>query len=242
RRVRTKAAAYVAPTAAMAEILRSRVAPELVTLAPLGVSVPPQARVVLKAPDTSIALAVIGGGRDVPAYRGVLTALSPLVAGAPQIQIVLELRGPRQHEIWQIARQLELLAHLSTLEDAASYRALLTRCDVMIQPETDGEVRSLLLEAMASGLPVVAGAHRALDLLRDGDTASVVVGQDPEAWTQRLRDLVEHPDEARRLGLAGRECVAQQHRSSTQCAALYQTFEAMRSGGAYPFSARSATG
>ena len=64
----------------------------------------------------------------------------------------------------------------------------------------------VLLEASASGLPVVAGdSGGAPETVREGVTGHVVGGRDTGALADALAGLLADPDRARRMGAAGRE-------------------------------------
>jgi phosphatidylinositol alpha-1,6-mannosyltransferase len=64
----------------------------------------------------------------------------------------------------------------------------------------------VLLEASASGLPVVAGdSGGAPETVREGVTGHVVGGRDTGALTEALAGLLADPDRARQMGAAGRE-------------------------------------
>jgi glycosyltransferase involved in cell wall biosynthesis len=86
-------------------------------------------------------------------------------------------------------------------------------------------VRSLLLEAMAIGLPVIARADDALDMLVDDQTALLVADDDAEQWGQRLEFLVANPAEAQALGSRARERISSAYRSSDQVARLLEAIE-----------------
>lgn len=230
-------AGYIVPTRPMAEAMRQRVDPGLVCLVPPGVAAPPEPRTILPDPERSIALAVIGGGRDVLAYRALLGGLTRIVRRRPQTHIILELAGPREHEIWRYARHLELLENTSAITDASQHRALLTRCDALLMPERYGELRSIMLEAMVYGMPVVAADDPFLDMLVEGESASIVPAAEPEEWAHRLEHLLGNPEAARSLGLSARERTASRHRSTDHVAHLLETFERIVRGGAFPFDA-----
>ncbi|MCP3904533.1 MAG: glycosyltransferase family 4 protein [Planctomycetes bacterium] len=233
-------AGYVAPTTPMAQALGERVDPELVCVVPPGVGLPVEPRMVLEDPERSVALAVLGGGRDVPAYRALLTGLSGVIRRMPQVQVFLELDGPNDHEIWRHARRLELLENISSFTDVAQHRALLTRCDVLLMPEQYGELRSILLEAMSFGMPVIASADAFIDMLVDGETASIVGRPDPEEWNRHLIRLLTDPAAARELGAGARERIATGHRSSDQVRELVSVLKRIVTGEVYPFEAAEA--
>lgn len=234
-RTAPRLAAYIVPTEPIAEALRQRVGAELVSVVPLGVLVPTETQAPLADPEKAIALAIIGTGRDIAAYRAMLTGLSRLTREFPQIQACLELRGPSEHEIWRHARRLDLLGHISAIVDAALHRPLLTGCDVLIAPERIGHVRSVLLQAMAVGMPLVVGEDPFLDMLVPDQTAIVIREADPEEWATQLRRLLAEPQLAHNLGASAREWVASRHRVSDQVSKLMAAFEQVLSGGAHTF-------
>jgi hypothetical protein len=226
-------AALVAPTAALADALGEQIGRDLVCCVPLGVAIPPRPREIFG--ESPVALAVIGGGRDVPAYRAMLGGLSRLSHDGPPIQAFVELRGPYEHEIWRHARRLDLLDSISAIGDANHHRSLLTCCDALVVPERFGEIRSLRFEAMASGIPVIASHDPYLDMLTDGVNAEVVAEPDTEAWARGLRRLVSDPDHARALGEAGRAQVTERNRTRTQISRLSEILSRVATGGTYAF-------
>lgn len=231
-----RVAGYVCPTEPIAEALRQRVPSDLVSLVPVGVELPETPRRVLEDPAASIALAIIGSGHDVAAHKAMLTGLSRLVQEFPQIQMCIELRGPQEHEIWRHARRLDLLGHISGIVDAARHRQLLTGCDILVVPERSGQVRSLVFQAMALGMPVIASEDPSLDMLIDDRTAIIVREADPEEWADQIRRLVTTPELAARLGESARAWVAARNRAEDQVSRLASAFEQVISGGAHTFS------
>ena len=224
---------YITPTPTLASKLGRRVERDLVSMVPMGVSVPREPRNVLAERENAIGLAVIGGGRDTSAYESLLAALSRIVREWPQVQIVLELRGPRAHEIWRQARRLDLLSHISTISDAAHHRSLLTRCDGLLIPERSGEMNSLILDAMAMGLPVVANEDANLDMLCPEAGTRLLDDPSPDSWYRNISTLIKNPEDARAAGMKGRDLVARRYRSIDQVERLMQTFEMTMSGGSY---------
>jgi len=229
--------AFVAPTRPLADALRETVDPNLVCHVPHGVAIAKQSWPVFQDSDRPVALAVVGSGRDVTSYRALLGGYSRLVRDNYAVHAFIELRGPQQHEIWRYARRLDILGSISTITDAARFRSLITQCDALVLPERYGEVRSLVLDAMAMGLPVVAADDPFLDMLIAEETALLVDEAEPDAWAVQLRKLLSSPDFAQKLGLAGREYVQQHHRSSRQISALLEMFNRLIHGETIDYSA-----
>ncbi len=224
-------AGYVVPSRGIADVLRRRMDASLVNLVPMGIAAPVQAGQILEDAGQSVGLAVIGQANDVAAYESLLRGVSAAAQARPQLQLFLELRGPREHEIWRVAERLDLLGSISTIAHASPYRSLLTHCDVLLIPDSGGELRSMMLEAMALGMPVIARQDPALDILVDGQTAWLLRRGVPEEWQSAVLDAVGRPEAAREIGLRGRQAVLREHRSSDQVSRLISSLETLLGSG-----------
>jgi glycosyltransferase involved in cell wall biosynthesis len=82
------------------------------------------------------------------------------------------------------------------------YRALSLVVLPSLQPEPFGIV---LIEAMATGLPVIATDHGGpREVCVDGETGLLVPPNDPDRLADAMRWMLDHPDRARAMGQAGR--------------------------------------
>ncbi len=230
-------AAYIAPTLPIAEALRLRVDSDLVSYVPAGVAIAPQPQHIFENAEGSVAIAILGKACELGVYRAMLDALARLSKRYPQLQLFLELPTSRSHEIWRHAQRVGLLPRLSAMGHASDHRQLITRCDLALLPECGGVVRSVLLELLARGIPVVATADPWFDFLIEGETAAIVSGLDVDEWDKRIAALIEHPEMARAHGLKARDWVAANRPSSAQAAALIDTLTQAVSGSALPFVA-----
>lgn len=229
-------AAYIAPTRALREVLSQQIDPALVSTVPMGIAIPARRKPIFGDPSQCVSIAVVGGGRDVPAYRAMLGGLSRVNREYPQLQIFLELRGPNQHDIWRYAQKLKLLDRISAIRDASPHRRLLTQCDMMLIPERYGELYSIVLDGMANGMVVIASNDPMLEMLRHEDTARLAEQDTPEEWAQIIRRTIQDPEEARELGSRARTCVAEHHSTNVQVNALMDVLEGVVTGGTYSFA------
>jgi glycosyltransferase involved in cell wall biosynthesis len=142
-----------------------------------------------------------------------LAALPELLARSPETHWVLAGAGDRLEE-WR--RKAEAMAggkrvHFpgAVLRDALPdlYRA----ADLFVLPavhDARGNVDGLpnvILEAMATGLPVVASGISGIPLaVADGETGILVPERDPAALAAALAALLADPDRRRALGRSGR--------------------------------------
>jgi glycosyltransferase involved in cell wall biosynthesis len=144
-------------------------------------------------------------------FHILMEALPELLASNPQAHVVLAGGGdllPRfQEEALRFPGRLHLPGPVlrDTLPDL--YRA----ADLFVLPavhDARGNVDGLpnvILEAMASGLPVVASGISGIPLaVEDGETGLLVPEKDPEALTAALHRLLSAPGLAREMGERGR--------------------------------------
>lgn len=166
---------------------------------------------------TGIPLQVVAVGRLVPkkGFADLLAALGLLARrGVPwRAEIVGE--GPLLGDLQRQAAEAGLgnLTFKGPLQQA-QVRALLLRADVCVLPcvvAPDGDVDGIpvsLMEAMASGCPVVATRVSGIpELIEDGVSGLLVPPGNPPALADALQRLVEEPELAARLSAAGREKV-----------------------------------
>jgi phosphatidylinositol alpha-1,6-mannosyltransferase len=144
----------------------------------------------------------------------VIEALPPLLADHPDLAYLVVGSGPREAALRRRARELGLgdrVVFAGAVPDAELPRIYnLARVFVMpsrfIRRKATIEGFGLVyLEAGASGLPVIAGtAGGATDVVRDGENGLLVDPESPAAIGAAIRRLLEHPEEARRMGERGR--------------------------------------
>jgi glycosyltransferase involved in cell wall biosynthesis len=121
----------------------------------------------------------------------------------------LWLIGGVEDEMRPALARYEGLFELKGFVPHAQLPALLTQCSVYVQPSLEEGLAKVLLEAMASGLPVVATTNTgAEDVVREGVDGFVVPIRDPEALAERLTRLADDEEARRRMGASAAERVA----------------------------------
>jgi glycosyltransferase involved in cell wall biosynthesis len=99
------------------------------------------------------------------------------------------------------SQYLTLLGHVAHRDIPSVYQA----ADVFVMPSLVEGLSLTILEAMASGIPVIVTPNTgALDLVTDGEHGFVVPIRDPEAIAERLDHLYRDRDRCSNLGQAAR--------------------------------------
>ncbi len=220
-------AGFVAATEPLREAIVRQVGEAFpVWTIPLGVYVAQQRP--SQSTDTRILCAVVSGtGEPDEDYEALFAAMRELIDDHPHLQFFLDGQRGEQHGLWQMAKRMRLLENVSLVPRRLGHRELLIKADVLIQPQATGRARTLTLQAMAAGLPVLAKADPWIDDLVDGTTAWLASSADAGTWAKLLRRVIEAPKDTWELGERARAWVAQRHQPSAQVRATVDLYRQM---------------
>ena len=124
-------------------------------------------------------------------------------------------------------RRLGLGLRLHLAGERDDVPALLPGLDVFAMTSLYEGLPCAVVEAMQCGLPVVATAVNGTpEVVIDDVTGLLIPPARPLACAAALRRMLEHPDDARRLGDAGRRAVAGRFDAGTAAAALGGVYDA----------------
>ncbi|HEY3570211.1 MAG TPA: glycosyltransferase [Thermoanaerobaculia bacterium] len=165
----------------------------------------------LGIPDAAPLLLGVGRMATKKGFQVLMEILPSLLGGNPELRVVLAGGGDLLDRFREAARPWGAQVHFpgpvlrDTLPDL--YRA----ADLFVLPAVhDGRgnvdgLPNVILEAMASGLPVVASGISGIPLaVEDGRTGRLVPEKDPEALLAALRELLADPARMRGMGESGR--------------------------------------
>ena len=169
------------------------------------------------SPDRDAFCAVVSGnGVFDHQYQALLEALTAVRTNHPTAQFFFDGQSADQHTLWQWAQRFDLLANISMVPHRLGHREVMLRADALIHPQAMHRSRTLTLQAMARGVPVLALQDPWLDYLIDDQTAWVVEKPDAQTWAALIENLITSPDRRNRLTRTARQWVARTHLASTQ--------------------------
>jgi glycosyltransferase involved in cell wall biosynthesis len=168
-----------------------------------------------------------------------LLAFSRLLADVPDARLVMVGGGPLLASSYQLADALGIrdavdfagyLSHEALAERMRGARAFVQHS--IIAPSGDSEGMPVaILEAGASGLPVVATRHGGIpDAVIDGETGLLVDEGDVDAMADRMRRLALDPALAARLGAQARVHIAQHFEMSDTVGRLWGVLQLAMAG------------
>ncbi|OGL15643.1 MAG: hypothetical protein A3K12_13570 [Candidatus Rokubacteria bacterium RIFCSPLOWO2_12_FULL_71_19] len=144
----------------------------------------------------------------------------------PGLRLVVVGDGPQRAVLEAEAERLGLRGAARFLGERADIPELLAAMDVFVHPSESEGHPNAVLEAMASGLPVIAAAIPGVDeLVRDGETGVLVPPGDPAELARAIGALLDRPDLAGELGLAGQALIARQFDVTTMVWRFEEVYE-----------------
>lgn len=133
-------------------------------------------------------------------------ALGLLRAHHPQARLTIAGTGPEEATLRRLVASLGLgdAVRLVGRLDRDAVAALYRDADIALNPSTVDNMPNSVLEALASGVPVIStdvGGVRYI--VQDGTTALLVPSRDPDAIARAARRLLDNPGLAMALARAG---------------------------------------
>jgi len=179
-------------------------------------------------------LVVTGNGTFDQAYDKLLLGLADVIAEHRQLQVFLDGRGKDQHKLWRAARKRGLLSNISFVPHRVGHRDLMLHADMLLQPQARGDARSLTLQAMAQGIPIVAQIDPWLDYLVDAQTARLLDEPNADRWSSVLCELLADQEQMAYLSRRGREWIDEYHIPAKQVQQILGVYRKL-AGESIPF-------
>jgi glycosyltransferase involved in cell wall biosynthesis len=143
-----------------------------------------------------------------------LEAVALLNARGSNVRLKIVGSGPQKEALQRQteALSLEAVVTFAGTKDEAGVAEALRHADLLVAPSLSEGLPVVIMEALASGVPVVASAVDGIpELVRDGETGCLVPPSDQQALADGVKQLLADPYLRQRMGDAGRQLVAKEY-------------------------------
>jgi glycosyltransferase involved in cell wall biosynthesis len=201
--------------AARGILLEEGLAAETIAVIPNGVEIgspwlPASAGRLSKQPRRKII--TVANLRPEKSHETLITAANLLAVAFPDLEFQIVGDGPRRAELEALVRSRRLEDRVRFLGHREDVGQLLGQADIFALPSRSEAFPNGAIEAMAAGLPVVAGAVGGLlDLIDHGRTGLLIEPGNADALAGALRWLLTNPAKASQLGEQARADVQQRY-------------------------------
>jgi sugar transferase (PEP-CTERM/EpsH1 system associated) len=140
-----------------------------------------------------------------------LRAVRLIASVMPEVRLDIVGDGSARPALEQLTDSLQLRGHVRFLGFRSDVSECLAQADLFVLSSLKEGISLTLLEAMATGLPIVAtdvGGNR--EVVSHGETGLLVPAQSPELLAAAIQTILGQPELARRMGAAGRQRVEAQ--------------------------------
>jgi len=156
---------------------------------------------------------IVGTAGRLVAVKDQLTlvkAFARLVHQSPEyadrLRLIIIGDGPLKEELWTAIEQEDITSKCWLAGNREEVAALLRVLDVFALPSISEGISNTLLEAMATGLPVIAtNVGGSPELVVDGKTGQLIPVSNVDALVSAINSYAAAPKRARAAGNAGRQ-------------------------------------
>ncbi|NLC35358.1 MAG: glycosyltransferase family 4 protein [Alcaligenaceae bacterium] len=177
-----------------------------------AVEFPPQTgqstlRAELKLAPNDIVVGCVSALRHKKGHRELIQAMAPLIAGRPNLHLVVVGDGsPVFEELQAQAQEAGLTRRVHLLGRRDDVPNLMEGFDIFAMATRQEASGTVFVEAGAMGVPVIGtNIDGVPEMMQDGVNGMLVPLDDIPALTQAIRRLVEDPELRQRMGQAGVE-------------------------------------
>lgn len=194
------------------------------------------ARETLGVPAEALVFGTVGRLVPVKDHATLLQAFAHVSRDRIDALLLVSGEGPLRAPLLARARELGVDDRVRFLGHRQDVETVLAALDVFVLSSVSEGLSNTILEAMASGLPVVATRVGGADeLVLDGETGLLVPPAAPDAMAAALRQLVANERGRRSMGTAARDRAEREFALSTMVErydTLYVDLATLNSGGA----------
>lgn len=166
-------------------------------------------RAALGLKKSAFVFAVVGSLIERKGHRTLLDAFARLaVAGGAQAALVVVGDGPEKSDLKRRCRQLGLEKRVFFLGHRDDVQRIMQDVDCLVVPSLMEGMPFVILEAMAAYKPVIASRIYGIpEVIVEGETGLLVPPARPKEFSAAMLRMLEHPEQARRMGERGRDRV-----------------------------------
>jgi glycosyltransferase involved in cell wall biosynthesis len=160
---------------------------------------------------------VVGTLKEQKGHRYLIEAVVPLISRTPRLHILIvgdgELRGRLEEQV----RASAIEEHVHFLGNRSDVPAILSASDAFVLPSLWEGLPMALIEAMASGLPVIATQVSGSQQVVEQDHSGILVPPgEVLPLCQAIEYLLTDPEQARQLGKSARQRIEEAYSARRQ--------------------------
>lgn len=173
-------------------------------------------------------IGIIARLSDVKGIDILIKAMSEVHKIDPKARLLIVGEGKEERFLKSLVNELQLESRVQFLPIVNRTNEILSVLDIFVMPSRQEGLGLSIMEAQASGLPVVASHVGGIPTLIEHNVTGLLVPKEsPTALADALVDLLESQDKRDRLGRAGRAFIVQHYSSPQMIEKTYQLYRSL---------------
>jgi len=183
---------------------------------------------IVEQPEHDIVVAHVSNFRAVKRVEDAVYAMCMVTKRAPGARLMLIGDGPERHGIERLIDKMDLRRNITLTGYRSDVPELLRCADTLVLPSETESAPLTILEAMSTGLPVIATRVGGVpEIVEDGRTGFLVPLKHPEDIAEKILGLHADREKLRRMGAAAREAVLERYSTDRVVKQYLEVYEAV---------------
>lgn len=178
-------------------------------------------------PAAATVLITVAVLRELKGIQYMIRALPEILSVHPDLYYLIAGSGDFQSALMEEAARVGVSERVVFAGARKDVPALMSASDIFILPTLTEALPTVLAEAMAASLPILASRVGGVpEMVEDGINGKMVAPADPQQLANACTDMLRDPDALVKMGLAGRQIVEEKFNVRVQVdklQALYQS-------------------
>jgi len=181
---------------------------------------------LMEQPERDIVVAHVSNFRAVKRVDDLIYAMCMVTKTAPQAKLTLIGDGPERHRVERLIDKMDLRRNVVLTGYRSDVPELLRCADTLVLPSETESAPLTILEAMSTGLPVIATDVGGIpEIVDDGRNGFLVPLKHPEDIAERILELHGDREKLRRMGAAARETILERYSTETVVQQYLEVYE-----------------
>ncbi len=195
-------------------------------LAQWGAPITPEPSQIFR-PEKMTSVMLMSSGRQKDQCIAAFEGIADAIEDNENTMVFANLEVVERADLWSRVESRKIQDRFTIIDRSEDRRDLLLRCDLMVYPDTLHEERTLLLDAMGTGMAIIAGNDEQIQPIQDSDGIVIVDRPTRKAWAAKVSEYLANPQRARADGLASREYVTKNRRVSMYITSVLDAYAAL---------------
>ena len=189
---------------------------------------PAPCQVLEERSERDIVVIHVSNFRKVKRIQDLIYAMRIVTKEAPDSKLLLVGDGPERYNVESLVRELDLKENVLLTGYRSDVPDMLRCADVLVLCSQTESAPLTILEAMSSGVPVVATRVGGIpEIIKDGQNGYLVPVKSPEEIAEKLVLLNNSPDNIRNLAESARETIIEKYSISKILDQYKQVYESI---------------